>query len=136
MALDPLRLAAGVAAGVGPALAQASREPQQYEGHQTSGGEMFFDPRAPRGDENPDDFSDHPDYPKERAAMHTPHVPEALRMYDDLPTDLAVVAAWTNAGPYPEWHEKCRRQVHALMPVLAHNLDRMEADYRAQNPTT
>lgn len=75
-------------------------------------------------------ITDRTDYVRERAAMHTPFVPEALRMYDHLSPMEAILAAWTQAGPYPEWHAKMRKQVHALMPVLAHNLERLEATSR------
>lgn len=76
-------------------------------------------------------ITDRTDYVRERAAMHTPHVPEALRMYDHLPPIEAILRAWTQGGPYPEWHAKMRAQVHALMPVLAHNLERLEATSHA-----
>lgn len=108
MSIDPLRLAVGVASGVGPAFAMASRPT----------------------DREPDDYSDHPDYPREPTSMHTPHTPEALRMYDHLSPIEAILRAWTDAGPYPEWHAKMRAQVHNLMPVLAHNLERLEATSR------
>jgi hypothetical protein len=91
----------------------------QYAGHQTSGGEITFPWCA-----------DQSDHLRERAAMPIQDIPEAIRMYDHLSPIEAILLAWTDPGPYPEWHTKMRRQVHALMPVLAHNLERLEATSR------
>lgn len=61
---------------------------------------------------------------------HTPYTDGGLAMYDHLSPAEAVWQAWSDPGPYADWHAKCQRQVHALMPVLARALDRMEREHR------
>ena len=58
----------------------------------------------------------------------TPTTPEGLRRYDHLPALNAVVAAWTEPGQRPEWHEKMRERVRLEMPLLARALDRAAAE--------
>jgi hypothetical protein len=57
--------------------------------------------------------------------MSTPTSPEGLRRYDGLPPVEAVVRAWTEPGPRPDWHERMRREVQSTMPLLARALDRL-----------
>lgn len=66
----------------------------------------------------------------ERGSPLTPVTDGGLAMYDhESPAD-AVAMSWANPGPYPEWHNRMRHQVAMLMPVLARNLDRLEAERR------
>ena len=59
---------------------------------------------------------------------YTPRTPEGLRSLDDLPPAEAVLRAWTDPGPNPEWHERTRHELHGSMPLLARALDRLEAE--------
>lgn len=56
---------------------------------------------------------------------HTPTTHEALTRYDRLPPAQAVLLAWTNPGPHPDWHTKMQERLRLEMPLLAHNLDRL-----------
>jgi hypothetical protein len=58
----------------------------------------------------------------------TPVTDEGLRRYDDLPAATAVLLAWTQAGPRPDWHRKAQEEVWASMPLLARALHRMATE--------
>lgn len=45
--------------------------------------------------------------------------------FDDLPSGVAVMMAWSEAGAEPDYHEFMKRQVRETMPVLGRALDRM-----------
>lgn len=51
--------------------------------------------------------------------MTTPTTPAGLTQYDHLPALDAIVAAWTQPGARPGWHEKMRARLRLEMPVLA-----------------
>lgn len=57
--------------------------------------------------------------------MRTPADPQRVHdlAHTGDPAD-AVIRAWTNPGPNPQWHEAARREVRKTMPVLAAALDR------------
>ena len=59
---------------------------------------------------------------------YTPRTPEGLRSLDHLEPADAVLRAWTEPGPHPEWHERTRAELHLAMPLLARALDRLEAE--------
>lgn len=48
-----------------------------------------------------------------------------LAHFDALPPDRAVVEAWLNEGPNPEYHRQCKAEVRRLMPMLARQLERL-----------
>lgn len=55
-------------------------------------------------------------------------------VWDDLPPEEAVARAWRDPGDpktYGTWHQWARRDVEALMPLLARALDRLLADLLA-----
>lgn len=55
----------------------------------------------------------------------TPVTMPGLHMYDTLPPEEAVIAAWVNTGPNPQWHRRCQDVVRQQMPLLARALDRL-----------
>ena len=66
---------------------------------------------------------------------YTPRTPEGLRSLDHLEPADAVLRAWTEAGPNPEWHARTRAELHDSMPLLARALDRLEIQATAQPAT-
>ena len=50
-------------------------------------------------------------------------------MYDDLPPEEAVAAAWTIMGRNPNYHVKKMAEVRNAMPLLARALDRLAKEY-------
>jgi hypothetical protein len=60
--------------------------------------------------------------------MTTPTTPEGLTQYDHLPWHEAVLAAWTQPGSHPGWHELRRRLLGEDWPLLARALNRAEAE--------
>jgi hypothetical protein len=62
---------------------------------------------------------------RKQKAEKTPVTKEGLVQYDELPSGVAVLMAWTEAGNNPHWHEMMQDNVRAEMPVLARALDRM-----------
>ena len=60
----------------------------------------------------------------------SPHVrqPDAIKLYDHLPAEQAVLAAWVNPGLSLEYHRVKRNKVIANMPVLARALDRLAVE--------
>lgn len=48
-----------------------------------------------------------------------------LQQYDDLPSGVAVLMAWSDPGDNPRWHQAMQEEVRSHMPVLARALDRM-----------
>lgn len=61
--------------------------------------------------------------------LDTPYTYEGMIKFDSLPPQQAIVRAWTELGNHPEWGKKCKDNVRRQMPVLAHNLDRLCAEY-------
>jgi hypothetical protein len=61
---------------------------------------------------------------------HTPVTPAGLRSLDHLGPLDAVVRAWTDPGPHPQWHRKMQAEVRDSMPLLARALDRLTAERR------
>lgn len=57
---------------------------------------------------------------------YTPRTPEGLRSLDHLEPADAVLRAWIDPGPHPEWHERTRAELHLAMPLLARALERLE----------
>lgn len=55
----------------------------------------------------------------------TPITEEGLVQYDELPSGVAVLMAWTEAGGNPLWHFEMQDEVRKKMPLLARALDRM-----------
>jgi hypothetical protein len=54
---------------------------------------------------------------------------EALRLAMTGTSIEAVIAAWNEPGPHPDWHERAKSQVRDAMPVLALALDRLARDH-------
>lgn len=52
----------------------------------------------------------------------------SLARYDHLEPIEAVRAAWSIAGPVPEYHEEMKAGVWFRMPLLARALDRLERE--------
>lgn len=55
----------------------------------------------------------------------TPVTEEGLKQFDQLPSAMAVLLAWSDAGNNPRHHRKMQDEVRSKMPVLARALDRM-----------
>lgn len=64
----------------------------------------------------------------------TPTTPDGLSQFDGEDAVAAVIKAWTEPGPHPEWHTMMQRQVKIQMPVLARALDRL-ADEASPSPS-
>lgn len=62
--------------------------------------------------------------------MRTPSTPSGRSAYDHLPPLEAIIRAWTETGPHPDWHRRAQDEVRRAMPVLAHALDRAERENR------
>lgn len=63
-------------------------------------------------------------------SLRTPITAEALqRARQDDPL-TAAVRAWTEPGPHPQYHERCRLTMREAMPLVADALDRLAADHR------
>lgn len=61
---------------------------------------------------------------------------DLLAVFDDLPADEAVARAWRNPSPRAgSWHQLARRDVAALMPLLARALDRLLVDLADRMPS-
>jgi hypothetical protein len=58
----------------------------------------------------------------------TPVTEDGLAIYDHLPAEDAVQAAWMYEGNHPAWHHRMKQIVRAQMPVLARALDRLEKE--------
>ena len=56
--------------------------------------------------------------------MRTPSTPRGRAAYDHLPPLEAIIRAWTEPGPRPDWHRRAQDEVRRAMPTLAHALDR------------
>lgn len=54
-----------------------------------------------------------------------PVVERDLIEFDDLPSGVAVMFAWTDSDVEREYHQSLKRQVRETMPVLGRALDRM-----------
>ena len=66
---------------------------------------------------------------------YTPRTPEGLRSLNHLEPADAVLRAWTDPGPHPEWHGMTRLELHRSMPLLARALERLEIQATAQPAT-
>lgn len=64
---------------------------------------------------------------EEKSMDPTPVTQSGIEMYDHLTPAEAVLAAWSNPGSSPEWHERTQAIVRANMPVMARALDRLTA---------
>ena len=53
----------------------------------------------------------------------------SLKMYDGLPPEEAVAAAWLIMGRNPNYHVQKKAEVRNAMPLLARALDRMAEEY-------
>lgn len=62
---------------------------------------------------------------KQQEMAETPMTEQGLKQYDYLPSGMAVMMAWSEAGDNPRWHQKMQDEVRQNMPVLARALDRM-----------
>lgn len=62
---------------------------------------------------------------RKQEAEKTPVTKEGLVQYDELPSGVAVLMAWTEPGGNPLWHFEMQDEVRKKMPVLARALDRM-----------
>lgn len=63
---------------------------------------------------------------RKRKLKKTPPVVEPdIIQFDDLPSGVAVMMAWSEPGIEPEYHEFIKSQVRNSMPVLGRALDRM-----------
>lgn len=60
-----------------------------------------------------------------------PYDPYDASQYDDLDTYAAVIYAWTDQWPDPDWRTTCMKEVRDLMPALARSLDRLVSRYEA-----
>lgn len=56
--------------------------------------------------------------------MDTPTTPQGLRSLDHEDPIAAVIRAWSDPGPRPEWHRRAQAEVRRAMPLLARALDR------------
>lgn len=54
-----------------------------------------------------------------------PVTPEGLAQFDNLPAEEAVLKAWTETGPYSDYHQHVQNQIRRQMPVLGRALDRL-----------
>lgn len=54
----------------------------------------------------------------------TPYTESGLKQYDHLHPLEAVLRAWTEPGPRPDWHRAKKEHVRAASPLLARALDR------------
>lgn len=52
-----------------------------------------------------------------------------LNMYDGLPPEEAVAAAWTIKGRNPNYHVIKKAEVREAMPLLGRALDRLAEEY-------
>jgi hypothetical protein len=48
-----------------------------------------------------------------------------LTRYDDMPSGVAVLMAWSEPGDFPRYHQRMQDEVRKNMPVLARALDRL-----------
>lgn len=62
---------------------------------------------------------------RRKQEAETPVTKEGLVQYDELPSGVAVLMAWTEAGGNPLHHFKMQDEVRKKMPLLARALDRM-----------
>lgn len=62
--------------------------------------------------------------------MRTPSTPRGRAAYDHLPPLEAIIRAWTEPGPRPDWHRQAQGEVRRAMPTLAHALDKAARETR------
>lgn len=62
--------------------------------------------------------------------MRTPSTPSGRAAYDHLPPLEAIIRAWTEPGPRPDWHRRAQDEVRRAMPTLAHALDKAARETR------
>lgn len=69
--------------------------------------------------------------------MRTPVTAAGLLKYDHLPAIEAVLAAWREPGPRPDWHRATQQEVRDCMPLLARAIERLvvEDRHRTENET-
>ena len=59
-----------------------------------------------------------------------------IEMYDHLPPEEAVVAAWTEQGKHPGWHVGMQVRMRDYMPLVARALDRLALDHHKRERRT